>query len=143
MFVVSLQREGWVNLKRPALIPVRLPLAWLFYLHDFIFLAVLGAFSSSTNSLAASVSSNFSAANFSAANFSAANFSAANFSAANFSAANFSAAIRSERRMLLPNSSLVVALLTTAPPRFAYLKQDTGTAHRVERGGTQHAVGEG
>ena len=100
MFVVSLQREGWVNLKRPALIPVRLPLAWLFYLHDFIFLAVLGAFSSSTNSLAASVSSNFSAANF---------------SAANFSAANFSAAIRSERRMLLPNSSLVVALLTTAP----------------------------
>ena len=123
MFVVSLQREGWVNLKRPALIPVRLPLAWLFYLHDFIFLAVLGAFSSSTNSLAASVSSNFSAANF--------------------SAANFSAAIRSERRMLLPNSSLVVALLTTAPPRFAYLKQDTGTAHRVERGGTQHAVGEG
>ena len=138
MFVVSLQREGWVNLKRPALIPVRLPLAWLFYLHDFIFLAVLGAFSSSTNSLAASVSSNFSAANFSAANF-----SAANFSAANFSAANFSAAIRSERRMLLPNSSLVVALLTTAPPRFAYLKQDTGTAHRVERGGTQHAVGEG
>ena len=148
MFVVSLQREGWVNLKRPALIPVRLPLAWLFYLHDFIFLAVVGAFSSSTNSLAASVSSNFSAANFSAANFSAANFSAANFSAANFSAANFSAAnfsavIRSERRMLLPNSSLVVALLTTAPPRFAYLKQYTGTAHRVERGGTQHAVGEG
>ena len=143
MFVVSLQREGWVNLKRPALIPVRLPLAWLFYLHDFIFLAVVGAFSSSTNSLAASVSSNFSAANFSAANFSAANFSAANFSAANFSAANFSAVIRSERRMLLPNSSLVVALLTTAPPRFAYLKQYTGTAHRVERGGTQHAVGEG
>ena len=138
MFVVSLQREGWVNLKRPALIPVRLPLAWLFYLHDFIFLAVVGAFSSSTNSLAASVSSNFSAANFSAANF-----SAANFSAANFSAANFSAVIRSERRMLLPNSSLVVALLTTAPPRFAYLKQYTGTAHRVERGGTQHAVGEG
>ena len=128
MFVVSLQREGWVNLKRPALIPVRLPLAWLFYLHDFIFLAVVGAFSSSTNSLAASVSSNFSAANF---------------SAANFSAANFSAVIRSERRMLLPNSSLVVALLTTAPPRFAYLKQYTGTAHRVERGGTQHAVGEG
>ena len=128
MFVVSLQREGWVNLKRPALIPVRLPLAWLFYLHDFIFLAVLGAFSSSTNSLAASVSSNFSAATF---------------SAANFSAANFSAAIRSERRMLLPNSSLVVALLTTAPPRFAYLKQYTGTAHRLERGGTQHAVGEG
>ena len=123
MFVVSLQREGWVNLKRPALIPVRLPLAWLFYLHDFIFLAVLGAFSSSTNSLAASVSSNFSAATF--------------------SAANFSAAIRSERRMLLPNSSLVVALLTTAPPRFAYLKQYTGTAHRLERGGTQHAVGEG
>ena len=72
--------------------------------------AVVGAFSSSTNSLAASVSSNFSAANFSAANF-----SAANFSAANFSAANFSAVIRSERRMLLPNSSLVVALLTTAP----------------------------
>ena len=128
MFVVSLQREGWVNLKRPALIPVRLPLAWLFYLHDFIFLAVVGAFSSSTNSLAASVSSNFSAANF---------------SAANFSAVNFSAVIRSERRMLLPNSSLVVALLTTAPPRFAYLKQYTGTAHRLERGGTQHAVGEG
>ena len=94
--------------------------------------AVVGAFSSSTNSLAASVSSNFSAANF----------SAANFFAANFSAANFSAVIRSERRMLLPNSSLVVALLTTAPPRFAYLKQDTGTAHRVERVGTQHAVGE-
>lgn len=114
---------------------VRLLLCFLYELHrikqlshcHFTFRdegsAVVGAFSSSTNSLAASVSSNFSAANF--------------------SAANFFAAIRSERRMLLPNSSLVVALLTTAPPRFAYLKQDTGTAHRVERGGTQHAVGEG
>ncbi len=32
-FFVPLQREGWVNLQRPALIPAKLN-AWLFYLYD-------------------------------------------------------------------------------------------------------------
>jgi len=32
-FFVLLQREGWVNLQRPALIPAKLN-AWLFYLYD-------------------------------------------------------------------------------------------------------------
>ena len=32
---VNLHREGWVNLKRPALIPAKLN-AWLFYLDNLI-----------------------------------------------------------------------------------------------------------
>ena len=34
-FFVSLQRERWVNLQRPALIPAKLN-AWLFYLDNLI-----------------------------------------------------------------------------------------------------------